>query len=166
MDNHLHPAPAEERETPVEPESVICDMCGRMVFWNALAHRICIEDGQVKVLACHSVIAEDRAVTAPQEPEHDEQNSSQVTERHMDGRREDGGEASERQLHGWEDTGDQDAKRRMDSTEVETKFAALTHAVEALRGEYANRQPGTVSSDSIFADKLAAILKEWEGRHA
>jgi hypothetical protein len=34
-----------------------------MVFWNALAHRICIEDGQVKVLTCHSVIAEDRAVT-------------------------------------------------------------------------------------------------------
>jgi hypothetical protein len=42
---------------------------------------------------------------------------------------------------------------------AKVKLAALTHAIEALRGEYANRQPGTVSSDSIFADKLAAILK-------
>jgi hypothetical protein len=63
------PAPAEERETPVEPEPAVCTQCGRQVFWNALAHRICVEDGQVKVLACLAALpAEDRAVRAPQEP--------------------------------------------------------------------------------------------------
>jgi hypothetical protein len=172
------PAPAEERETPVEPESVICDMCGRMVFWNALAHRICIEDGQVKVLACHSVIAEDRAVTAPQEPD-DRWLSVDMLD--VDRLRE---WARLILVHGadithWGSvpyvaskmqtlaTGLEKAIRDIGTLRADqAKLAALTHAIEALREEYANRQPGTVSSDSIFADKLAAILKEWEGRHA
>jgi hypothetical protein len=113
--------------------------------------------------ADREVAAEDRAVTAPQEPEPCQ--TCKLWEREAK-------EANQRQaeMHReWEETVDE--------------LAALTHAIKALRGEMeqkATREENNNWCNTADAPiwraihrgraevyrELVAILKEWEGRHA
>jgi hypothetical protein len=52
------------------------------------------------------------------------------------------------------------ADLKADNERLRTQLADLVNAVAALRMEYFTKPAGTVSSDVIFAEKLAAILDQ------
>jgi hypothetical protein len=161
MDKHLPPAPAEERETPV------ISKIKALEGWHVDDPLSPFVGGEVisrdEVLSVLESAAEDRAVTAPQEPEPCQ--TCKLWEREAK-------EANQRQaeMHReWEETVDE--------------LAALTHAIKALRGEMeqkATREENNNWCNTADAPiwraihrgraevyrELVAILKEWEGRHA
>jgi hypothetical protein len=201
-DAALAPAPAEERETPVEHSDERMKHLAsamRKVLPPALLREV-VEHldplAPFMEFLREALPAEDRAVTAPQEPEQEKLHEASVSATNVEGPAQQGRHAdstnnrmaSESTSEGEARATDAGNRDRQSWQEVERRLAALTHAIEALRGEmkeqskqaiaaaqhaynccdYRNEKTlrGEAHIYSHIADRLAAILKEWEGRHA
>jgi hypothetical protein len=184
------PAPAEERETPVEG----CINCGESNDGGYMSgFEGDADEGAVGPFCsqCWEFLretfsprpAEDRAVTAPQEPEQEKLHEASVSATNVEGPAQQGRHAdstnnrmaSESTSEGEARATDAGNRDRQSWQEVERRLAALTHAIEALRGQLgkwlkehiAVSDPADYRCDcDLCVETRAAILKEWEGRHA